>query len=88
MYVKNYAYLNSEQAVEDIAYFINTTNTATGDSNPPWVVFGSAYGGALAAWFRTKYPTLSVGAVASSPLMSIEQDNFRELFTLPACCCY
>jgi len=77
MDASNYALLNSRQAVEDIAYFIQTQNNASSDSNPQWVIFGAAYGGALTMWFRTKYPQMSVGAVASSPLVSIELDNFR-----------
>jgi len=76
-YNKNLPYLSSQQAVEDIAAFINAQNSASGESNPKWVVWGAAYGGALALWLRTKYPTLTVGAVASSPLISLELDNYR-----------
>jgi len=78
LYNKNLPYLTSQQAVEDIAAFINAQNAASGKSNPRWVLFGSAYSGALALWFRTKYPNLCVGAVASSPLISLEVDNYRE----------
>ena len=78
MYNKNLPYLTSQQAIEDIAAFINSQNTASGESNPKWVVFGAAYGGALALWFRNRYPTLTVGAVASSPLVSLELDNYRK----------
>ena len=77
---RNLPYLTSQQAVEDIATFINAQNAASGESNPKWVLFGAAYGGALALWFRAKYPNLCVGAVASSPLVSIELDNYRKCY--------
>jgi len=60
------AFLSSEQAVEDIADFINAQNTASGETNPKWVLFGGSYAGALVLWFRQKYPDLSLGAVSSS----------------------
>lgn len=88
MYNKNLPYLTSQQAIEDIAAFITAQNGASGDPKPKWVVFGAAYSGALALWFRNKYPSLTVGAVASSPLVSLELDNYRtklhpSLYTLP-----
>lgn len=36
---------------------------------PRWIVIGGGYAGALSAWFRTRYPDLSVGAWASSAMV-------------------
>jgi hypothetical protein len=37
----------------------------------PWIIYGIAYGGTLAAWFRVKYPSLSVGAISSSAMFPV-----------------
>lgn len=59
-------YLHSEQALNDLAEFINAKNTELSLNNPKWVVFGGSYPGALALWFKQKYKDLIVGAVGSS----------------------
>lgn len=41
------------------------------------MLFGAAYSGALAAWHRTAHPDQSVGAVVSSPLISLELNNYQ-----------
>lgn len=35
-------------------------------SNMPWIHVGGSYPGALSAYFKVKYPTLTVGALSSS----------------------
>lgn len=35
----------------------------------PWLTIGGSYPGAMSAWFRYKYPHLTVGAIASSAVI-------------------
>ncbi|XGW14131.1 hypothetical protein V3C99_000437 [Haemonchus contortus] len=72
--VKNLQYLNSRQAIEDIATFIQTMNNKFKLNNPKWIVFGGSYAGSLALWARQKYPKMIAGAVGSSPLMEPRLD--------------
>jgi hypothetical protein len=63
--------LNSEQALKDLAYFLNamSTNKMYNINNNPWIAIGGSYPGALSAWFRYKYPHLTIGAIASSAVI-------------------
>lgn len=72
MSVKNLAFLSSEQALADLAYFIEGMNTAHQMPNgTKWILFGGSYSGSLAAWMRFKYPHLVRGAMsASGPLLA------------------
>lgn len=78
--IKNLVYLSSEQALADLAYFIEAVNIGYKFSNnTKWIVFGGSYGGSLAAWMRAKYPHLVHGAVsASGPLLA--QIDFNEYY--------
>ena len=82
MSTANLRFLTSEQALHDIArfnrYIAGVTPGRADDGSAPaitlkysaaesvWVGFGGSYPGALAAWVKTKFPSLFVGTVASS----------------------
>lgn len=61
----NLEYLTSEQALADIANFIEKQNIRFG-YDADWVVIGGSYPGALSAWFKSQYPDHAVGAWSSS----------------------
>ena len=79
---KSLQYLTSQQALSDLAVFIEyikefNMNEKDLKSTPPlelrfstthsnFVVFGGSYPGNLAAWFKLKFPSLAVGSIASS----------------------
>lgn len=70
-------YLNSEQALSDLAYFIQQmrdTHTHKIADNSPFITIGGSYPGALSAWFRYKYPHLTIGAIASSAVVLAIED--------------
>ncbi|RYG51870.1 hypothetical protein EON67_02475, partial [archaeon] len=84
---ENLVYLNSRQALEDLAQIslwlqaqINTNASLPADTFNQWFVIGGSYPGALSAWYRTKYPHLSVGSLASSGVVNafIEYPQFDE----------
>lgn len=62
-------YLNSEQALSDLANFIQfiKKDSLYGVSeDTKWITVGGSYAGAMSSWFRSKYPHLTVGAIGSS----------------------
>lgn len=77
MSVDNLRYLSSEQALADLAYFIQGMNEKYKlTRSNKWIVFGGSYPGSLAAWARMKYPHLIHAAVSTSgPLLA--KINFR-----------
>jgi len=60
--------LTVEQAMADYAWFIHnlTKSLNCARAECPIVTFGGSYGGMLVAWFRQKYPQLTVGGIAAS----------------------
>jgi len=77
MKTANLRYLTVEQALEDIAYFMQWFKQnyvfRIFDSQP-WITIGGSYPGALSAWFRNKYPHLTAGAWASSAVVKAIDD--------------
>lgn len=77
MSTKNLQYLSSQQALADLANFIQAMNDEYKlPSETKWISFGGSYPGSLAAWLRLKYPHLVHGSMsASGPLLA--QADFK-----------
>ena len=84
----NLKLLNTEQALKDLAYFIDQMKSHHYHKieNNPWITIGGSYPGAMSAWFRYKYPHMTVGAIASSAVVNAIEDfkNFDEQIYLSA----
>ncbi|XP_033217325.1 putative serine protease K12H4.7 [Belonocnema kinseyi] len=63
---ENLKYLNADQALADVAYFIEFIKKERNLNNTMVTVFGGSYAGNMAVWMRLKYPHLVQGALASS----------------------
>lgn len=77
MSFENLRFLNSEQGLSDLAYFITFIKNGQlygVNSNTPWITVGGSYAGAMSAWFRAKYPHLTVGAIGSSGVVLAVED--------------
>ena len=61
MSVENLTFLNSEQALADLAAFVQAMNVKFKLSGCKWICFGGSYPGSLSAWFRLKFPHLVAG---------------------------
>ncbi len=64
--------LNSEQALADFAHFLSKMNEDMPER--PTIVVGGSYPGALSAWFRLKYPHLTVASWAASAVVEPYED--------------
>jgi len=84
----NLRYLSSQQALFDLANFITSyTNTLTPSRSPRKIfTIGGSYSGALSAWFRLKFPHVTVGAISSSGVVNAVLDftAFDEQVSLSA----
>jgi len=58
--------LTSEQALADLARIIQYVKTEFDTENSKVITIGGSYPGNLAAFFRTKYPSVTDGSIASS----------------------
>lgn len=79
----NLQYLNVDQSLADLAYFIKTKKKEKNLEKSPVIVFGGSYAGNMAAWARLKYPHLIQGALASSAPVRAKAD-FYEYYEIVA----
>lgn len=71
MSTENLRYLSSEQALADVAYFIQGMIKKYNLTGNKWVLFGGSYPGSLVAWARSKYSHLVHASISSSgPLLA------------------
>jgi hypothetical protein len=62
----NLKYLSADQALADLARIIGFIKNDQGTTNSKVITIGGSYPGNLAAWFRLKYPSVTMGSIASS----------------------
>lgn len=74
---QNLRFLNSHQALADLAAFRTRMGTRWNVTEAKWVAFGGSYPGNLAAWVRSKYPHLIHASIASSAPVRAKL-NFEE----------
>lgn len=76
--VESLEYLNSEQALGDLAEFVGSMNIKYNfQAGNKWIAFGGSYPGSLAAWVRYKFPHLIHASISSSgPLLA--KADFKE----------
>ncbi|KAL7051729.1 hypothetical protein ACKWTF_004586 [Chironomus riparius] len=64
---ENLKYLSIDQALADVAYFIEyIKSTVLGLEESKVILVGASYSATMAAWMRMKYPHLVAGSFASS----------------------
>ena len=75
--MENLKWLNTTNALADIAYFIQSINVTEPDiTTTKWVVIGGSYPGGMAAEFRHLYPGVASAAWSSAgTLLSKEYYN-------------
>ncbi|XP_060833101.1 putative serine protease K12H4.7 [Bombus pascuorum] len=80
---RNLQYLSVDQALADLAYFIETRKKDEKLQNSKVIVFGGSYAGNVATWVRLKYPHLVQGALASSApvLAKVDFHEYYEVVT-------
>lgn len=61
MSTENLKYLTVDQALADLANFIDYYKVAGKTGDAKWFAFGGSYPGALSSWFRAAYPDHTVG---------------------------
>lgn len=80
--IESLQYLTVDQALADIANFIQQMNAKyqIQQKTQKWIIFGGSYSGALATWVVEAYPKLAYGAVASSGTVDAVM-NFSKFFS-------
>lgn len=72
-------FLTVEQTLSDIALFIVAIKSAHRGGRNNVVLWGSGYGGTLAAWARKRYPHLIDGVWSSSGSFNLEAFTFTQM---------
>ncbi|EAR86585.1 serine carboxypeptidase S28 family protein (macronuclear) [Tetrahymena thermophila SB210] len=75
--VDHLKFLTVDQSLADLAYFISyikANNFLRINDRNPFITVGGSYPGAMSAWFRYKYPHLTIGAHASSAVVNAIMD--------------
>jgi hypothetical protein len=76
--MESLAYLSSEQALADIATFVDVIfGQYKLPADTQVVTFGGSYAGAMSAFFRTKYPQIADAAVATSGPVNAVLDFYQ-----------
>jgi len=75
--VKCLRLLTHDQALADIANFIQAQNLIVKDLHRKWIIIGGSYAGALAGWMRVKYPHISYIAYSSSGVVNAITDFYQ-----------
>ncbi|XP_039749403.1 putative serine protease K12H4.7 [Pararge aegeria] len=63
---ENLRFLNVDQALADLAYFIKEVKQIPRFANSKVILYGGSYAANMVLWFKQRYPHLVVGGVASS----------------------
>ncbi|XP_060801936.1 putative serine protease K12H4.7 [Amyelois transitella] len=71
---ENLRFLNVDQALADLAYFIKELKKQPRFANSKIILYGGSYAGNMVLWFKQRYPHLVVGGVASSAPILAEID--------------
>ena len=75
---ENLKFLNTDQALADVALFASTMAEKIAEHNDVpvkrFLLFGGSYPGALVSWFRNKYPHIAFGSWSSSGVINAIQD--------------
>jgi len=66
----NLKWLNTRQALADLSRFVNDFKNQRGLENHKVFTIGCSYSGALSAWFRLKFPNVTVGSLSSSGVVN------------------
>ena len=73
----NLQYLSSEQGLADLARIIPFVKSKYNTASSKVITVGGSYPGNMAAWFKLKYPHVSVGSIASSAPLTAKANFFE-----------
>nr|XP_021188689.2 putative serine protease K12H4.7 [Helicoverpa armigera] len=76
---ENLRFLNIDQALADLAYFITDMKKQPRFADSKVILYGGSYAANMVMWFKMRYPHLVVGTVASSGPILAKVDFFEYL---------